>query len=111
MKKDYEAIVSHEDPKTFGVSVCTVDGQIFNLGDALEKDKYVTMQQVANIIGFLVAQEENDPEDLLQTYGCEPSGKPYSYLELKDDKMPHNPMINSGALMSCAKIFQGMRAD
>ena len=26
LKKDYEAIVAHEDPKTFGVSVCTVDG-------------------------------------------------------------------------------------
>jgi len=36
-------MVSHEDPNTFGVSVCTVDGQIFNFGDALEKDKLVTM--------------------------------------------------------------------
>jgi len=43
LKRDYETMVSHEDPNTFGVSVCTVDGQIFNFGDALEKDKLVTM--------------------------------------------------------------------
>jgi len=43
--------------------------------------------------------------------GCEPSGKAYNFLELKEDRIPHNPLINSGNIMSCALIFKGERAD
>lgn len=95
------------DPNKFAVSICTIDGQRINLGNHREK---VTQQSISAITNFLIAEEEVGSEELLMTsIGCEPSGKPYNHLELKETstaKIAHNPMINSGSLMSCCKIFQ-----
>lgn len=93
------------DPDKFGVSICTIDGQRINFGDYKE---YVTQQGISSLASFMIAQEQIGSEELLLFHmGCEPSGKAYNFLELKDDRIPHNPLINSGNIMSCALIFKG----
>ena len=101
--------LSGVDPNKFAVGICTIDGQKINFGDS--KDK-VTMQSIAAVSSFIMAQEEIGPEELMKTtMSCEPSGKPYNNLELKDNKTPHNPMINSGALMNTISLWKKARSD
>ena len=69
------------DPYLWSASICTVDGQIFSTGDYQQK------------------------------FCVESAGKPVSYaIALECLGLPHNPLINSGAIMCTSLIGQGMPA-
>jgi len=97
------------DPNLYAISVCTVDGQILNLGD---KDVNFCIQSCCKPISYLMAVQENGFDEVNFHIGREPSGTSFNNLGLKDypsekypnKKIPHNPMINAGAIMSCAMI-------
>ena len=57
----------------------------------------------------MIASEENEGRPL--PIGSEPSGKKYNDLSLLNDEKPHNPLVNSGHLLTCCSMFQGERAD
>lgn len=92
------------DPEKFAVSVCTVDGQRFSLGDS---DDYFCVQSCSKPITYCLALEEQG-EDVVHSYvGREPSGKTFNELTLNAKGLPHNPMINAGAIMCGALIKKG----
>lgn len=93
--------------ESFAVSICTVDGQIFNFGDT---DSFVSMQAISSVISYLIALEQHGQEDVSTFIGTEPSGKPFNSLELMDG-IPHNPLINSGALTACSLLYQDETID
>lgn len=84
------------DPEVFAVSVCTVDGQRVDFGDA---EHYASLQHISSVVSYLIALEQNGTDVVASYIGTEPSGKQYDSLELKDG-IPHNPLITSGSLMS-----------
>ena len=96
------------DPKLFGVSVCTIDGQQFSIGDT---NFEFCVQSCSKPISYLIAVEENGFEKVHECMGCEPSGVEFNkaILKIVSDKkeIPHNPMINAGAIMSCSMIQIG----
>lgn len=96
------------DPEKFAISVCTIDGQRFSLGDC---DDYFCVQSCSKPMTYCLALEEQG-EDIVHSYvGREPSGKTFNELTLNTKGLPHNPMINAGAIMCGALIKKGGAAS
>ena len=91
----------------FSVSICTIDGQIFNFGDS---KKFACMHAISSVISFLIALEQHGQEEVSNYIGTEPSGKTFNSLELMNGK-PHNPLINSGSLTSWYLMYQDETID
>ncbi len=89
------------DPSLYAVSVCTIDGQLLQLGDHEVK---FCLQSVCKPVNYGIALEENGEDKVHQHVGREPSGRSFNGLILNDENLPHNPMINAGAIMTCSLI-------
>lgn len=98
---DYIPQLKRVPENKFSVALCTIDGQVYSLGDA--EDHFV-VQSTCKPINYCLALEEHS-EDVVHKYiGREPSGRGFNELTLNRDGKPHNPMINAGAIMSCSLI-------
>lgn len=90
------------DPSLWGVSVCTVDGQRFSVGDTRIP---FTIQSSGKPINYAVALEHLGSETVHSFVGQEPSGRMFNELLLDQDKKPHNPMVNAGAILICSLLL------
>ena len=85
----------------FGVAICTIDGQRHAVGDA---DRLYSVQSCHKPVSYCLALEEHGTAEVHNHVGREPSGVRFNELTLDRRNRPHNPMINAGAIMSCALI-------
>jgi len=99
---DYIPQLKRVNPDQYGVSVCTIDGQRYNIGDT---NKYFSVQSCCKPINYAIALETLG-EDYVHTYvGREPSGQAFNELLLNKKGRPHNPLINSGAIMTTSLLY------
>jgi glutaminase len=98
---DYIPQLKQVDPDQFAIAICTVDGQRFAMGDSTTG---FSIQSVSKPINYCLALEEHGSEVVHQHVGREPSGLGFNELSLSSNGLPHNPMINSGAIMCCSLI-------
>ena len=98
---DYIPQLARVNPEQYGISVCTIDGQRFNIGDTKVD---FSVQSCCKPINYGIALEDLD-EEYVHTYvGREPSGQAFNELLLNKKGKPHNPLINSGAIMTTSLI-------
>lgn len=98
---DYIPQLGRVNPEKYALSICTIDGQQFNIGDT--KDNFC-VQSSSKPFSYCMALEEFGTEEVHKHIGREPSGKGFNELTLNEKGLPHNPMINSGAIMACSMI-------
>lgn len=96
---DYIPQLAKFDPNLWGVAVCSVDGQRFAIGDY--KDHFC-LQSVSKCLHYPIVLEDLTTKEVHKYVGLEPSGQTFNYLHLNNNDRPHNPMLNSGALLLCA---------
>ncbi len=96
------------DHTQFGVSICTVDGQRFSLGDAATP---FTVQSTCTPLTYAVCLNELGEKKVHEYQGRQPSGRMYNEIVLDYNNKPHNPLVNSGAIMSTALILSLVRDD
>jgi glutaminase len=101
---DYIPQLQRVDPEKYGVAVCSIDGQRASFGDA---DDSFCVQSCSKPITYCLALEEHGEEEVHRYVGAEPSGKTFNELALNSKGLPHNPMINAGAIMCGALIKAG----
>ncbi|XP_014486244.1 PREDICTED: glutaminase liver isoform, mitochondrial isoform X1 [Dinoponera quadriceps] len=88
-------------PDYWGVSVCTIDGQRFSIGDTSIP---FTLQSCSKPLTYAIALDRLGQEVVHQYVGQEPSGRNFNELVLDYNKKPHNPMINAGAILICSLL-------
>jgi glutaminase len=98
---DYIPQLARVNPDQFAVSICTIDGQRLNFGTYTEA---FTFQSSVKPILYCAALEESDTDVVHTHIGREPSGLSFNELTLNSKGLPHNPMINAGAIMSSSLI-------
>ncbi|KAL7046342.1 hypothetical protein ACKWTF_002544 [Chironomus riparius] len=86
-------------PDYWGVSVTTIDGQRFAIGDVHVP---FTLQSCSKPLTYAVALECLSQEIVHKYVGQEPSGRNFNELVLDHNKQPHNPLINAGAILVCS---------
>lgn len=96
---DYIPQLAKFDPDLWGVAVCSVDGQRFAIGDYRD---HFCLQSVSKCLHYPIVLEDLTAEVVHKYVGHEPSGQAFNYLHLNNNDQPHNPMLNSGALVLCA---------
>jgi glutaminase len=97
-----------QDPEWFGLSICTVDGQRFSIGDCHVD---FTIQSCSKVFTYCIACEELGSEKVHEHIGFEPSGVAFNAFQLDDSRKPHNPMINAGAITTCSLIANNLSAS
>jgi len=98
---DYIPQLKRVDPDQLAIAVCTVDGQRFSIGDAATA---FCLQSVSKTVGYCLALDEHSTEEVHQHVGREPSGQSFNELALNPKGLPHNPMVNAGAIMITSLI-------
>ena len=109
---DYIPQLASVDSELFGIVAVTVDGQVFEIGDV--KNKFC-VQSCSKPITYGIGIENYGENYVHNFIGKEPSGRNFNELCLDIDNLPHNPLINSGAIMSASLIepesYQADRFD
>jgi glutaminase len=98
---DYIPQLKRVDPKKYAVGVCSIDGQRFSLGDSSD---IFCVQSTCKPINYCIALNTLDSQVVHRHVGHEPSGMGFNELTLNENGLPHNPMINSGAIMTSSLI-------
>eukprot|EP01094_Clydonella_sp_ATCC50884_P000196 TRINITY_DN1015_c0_g1_i2.p1 TRINITY_DN1015_c0_g1~~TRINITY_DN1015_c0_g1_i2.p1 ORF type:complete len:510 (-),score=183.10 TRINITY_DN1015_c0_g1_i2:187-1695(-) len=93
--------LARQDPNWFGVCVQTVDGQLYERGDV---DMRFTVQSCSKPITYAVAETLYGIDHVKKHVGHEPSGEAFNAFVLDKNNLPHNPMINAGAMMAASLV-------
>jgi len=84
------------NPDLFAISVVTVDGQEFSVGNV---DARFTIQSIANPFVYGMVLDDLGRDRVAATVGVEPTGNPFNAIMLhRQTNRPMNPMVNAGAI-------------
>ena len=100
---DYIPQLAQQKASNFSISICTVDGKTFNIGD---HNEYFSIQSCSKPFSYCYARELHGMKYVHDKVGYEPSGRSFNAHVLNRQNLPHNPMINAGAIMISSLIHK-----
>jgi glutaminase len=90
------------DPNLFGLAVASVDGKVFEAGDARTE---FTIQSISKPFVYAMALTEHGRDSVYRRVGVEPSGDAFNSIVLdQKTNRPFNAMVNAGAIATAALI-------
>src|SRR5262245_32471901 len=96
------------DPRWFGITVATVDGHVYEVGDTRQP---FTIQSISKPFVYALALQDHGRDAVLAKVGVEPTGDAFNSISLhRDNGRPFNPMINAGAIASTG-LVRGATAE
>src|ERR1700756_2510252 len=95
--------LSKANPEHFGISLATLDGHVYEVGDSRLA---FTIQSISKAFVFALALDTLGAEHVETAIGVEPSGDPFNSIRLDAKNHPFNPMVNAGAIAVSGLIRQ-----
>jgi len=102
---DYIPELAKVDPKQFGMTIATVNGDVYSVGDAAIP---FSIQSISKVFMLTLALGKVG-ESLWKRVGREPSGTTFnSIVQLeREEGIPRNPFINAGAIAVSDVVLAG----
>jgi glutaminase len=104
---DYIPELGKADPDHFGISLATLDGHVYEVGDSRIP---FTIQSMSKPFVFALALDTLGAARVENAIGVEPSGDPFNSIRLNADNHPFNPMVNAGAI-TCSGLIREAKGD
>ena len=104
---DYIPELGKADPDHFGISLATLDGHVYEVGDSRIP---FTIQSMSKPFVFALALDTLGAARVESAIGVEPSGDPFNSIRLNADNHPFNPMVNAGAI-ACSGLIHEAKGD
>jgi glutaminase len=104
---DYIPELGKADPDHFGISLATIDGHVYEVGDTRT---LFTIQSISKPFVFALALDTLGAVQVESEIGVEPSGDPFNSIRLNADNHPFNPMVNAGAI-ACSGLIHRAKGD
>lgn len=99
---DYIPELAAVDPDSFGICVATVDGYVYEAGDARLP---FTIQSISKPFTYALALADRGSAAVAEKIDVEPSGEPFNEISLDPrTERPRNPMINAGAITATSLV-------
>src|ERR1700675_1016553 len=95
------------DPAHFGISLATLDGHVYEVGDSRIP---FTIQSMSKPFVFALALDTLGAAQVESQIGVEPSGDPFNSIRLNAENHPFNPMVNAGAI-ACSGLIHEAKGD
>jgi len=94
--------LSTANPDWFGISIATMDGHLYEVGDSRQP---FTIQSISKPLVYGLALEDRGRKAVLEKIGVEPTGDAFNSISLAPGTgCPLNPMINAGAIAATSLI-------
>jgi glutaminase len=104
---DYIPELSKANPDHFGISLATLDGHVYEVGDT---EVPFTIQSMSKPFVFALALDTLGAPKVEGAIGVEPSGDPFNSIRLNTENHPFNPMVNAGAI-ACSGLIREAKGD
>jgi glutaminase len=104
---DYIPELGKADPAHFGISLATLDGHVYEVGDTRLP---FTIQSMSKPFVFALALDTLGAARVESAIGVEPSGDPFNSIRLNADNHPFNAMVNAGAI-TCSGLIREAKGD
>ncbi|EDX77545.1 Glutaminase family [Coleofasciculus chthonoplastes PCC 7420] len=100
---DYIPELAQANPDWFGITVVTVDGQVYTVGDTSIP---FTIQSISKPFVYGLALEDRGLDYVLERIGVEPTGEPFNEIIEHEEiqERQYNPMVNAGAIATTSLI-------
>src|SRR5471030_2567135 len=95
------------NPDHFGISLVTIDGHVYEVGDTRIP---FTIQSMSKAFVFALALDTLGATRVESAIGVEPSGDPFNSIRLNAENHPFNPMVNAGAIACSGLIHEAKGA-
>src|SRR5258707_2927644 len=100
---DYIPELGKADPAHFGISLASLDGHVYEVGDTQIP---FTIQSMSKPFVFALALDTLGAARVESAIGVEPSGDPFNSIRLNAENHPFNAMVNAGAIACTGLIHE-----
>ena len=100
---DYIPVLAEVPSDLFGISLCTVDGQTYDIGDT---DYEFSIQSISKVFTLAMVIQKLGIPAIPDTIGVNATGRKFNSIIAIEDKVdrPSNSLVNAGAIATTSLI-------
>ena len=109
-KASYIPELKKVDPNIFSISICLVDGTIYNIGSIHKK---ISIQSISKVLALFLAIRDNGIPEIQKKIGSYGSFLPFDSITAIEISSSHtlNPFVNAGAIATTSTIKHKNKKD